>query len=308
MNYSTPQGFPTWPDASYEGRRAYCGNVVTVGAGVRGCLARGDRRIVGGTRARRRRGCHPPTRRAQRPVGAQVHEAVIHLIGERGYGNFTVGDDDFISKGAMNDVFKNFIDDSADFFVRDNCYKRRARFFAKNDALLRKATFIPVKTARSGAQRFDIALDLGIPGLSSLQAGKEMWFVRASVSKLYRLANPKSVHFELDESEHGREVARQAAETLRHACKRFLFAVASPQDLFDLTYQQRQQFRELDLWPWNELPRLELAGVMAAFLGRTADVREIDSEIRVYAEANGMVDRLPRIIENFEMAGQISKG
>lgn len=205
----------------------------------------------------------------------------------------------------MNDLLKELIDASADYLVRDNGFKRRARTFTREDALLRKVTYTPIRTARPNAQRFDIALDLGIPGLSSLQAGNELWFVRASVSKLYRMANPKRAQFELDDTDRGREVAEQAAETLRFACANFLLAVTTPDELFDLTHNQTQRFRDLDLWPWNELPRLELAGVMAAYLARTADVQQIDFRIRAYAEANGMLDQVPEIVSKIELAGKV---
>jgi hypothetical protein len=72
--------------------------------------------------------------------------------------------------------------------------------------------------------------------------------------------------------------------------------------LIELALNGADEFKRLDLWPWNELPRLELACVYLEFVGEAQKAQDVRDEALRLAGEQG-VDYFPkRLRENMQMA------
>ena len=201
-------------------------------------------------------------------------------------------------------AFDVFVDESSRFLVEGHGFERKGKVFLREDSLLRRVQYAPSRTAKADAQRFDIWIDVGVAGVSELGTGPGSDFVRASVGKIHRMSDRQNSHLEIDGSARGSEVAAAATGVLRKVCESVILPLSGPEALLDLVYVQRERFKQFDLWPWNEVPRLELAGVYAAHLGRLDVVEEVRSDLAAFAAHEGYAELLSRAYERIEVALQ----
>ncbi|NEA62369.1 hypothetical protein [Streptomyces sp. SID12488] len=167
----------------------------------------------------------------------------------------------------MSSELKPLIAQAGDFLKREYGFRVKGRIAIREDQLLRSVVFHPEKTATKGACRFDVTLNLGLPGLSSMSPTRRIYVVSASLGKISRLRDPARGRFELTGENSDTEVISNVLSLLSDLCSDFFISLPGPSDLLDLL-DNPEEFKRLDLWPWNELPRLELASVYCAFLGK----------------------------------------
>jgi hypothetical protein len=208
----------------------------------------------------------------------------------------------------MSDELKNLIVQASSLMKVEHGFTRKGRLLIREDSLLRAIAFRPEKTATKGAYRFDVTLSLGLPGLSTVTALRREWVVSASLSKLHRLRNEGSGRFELTGREEEDEgVEETVLALLSSLCAEFFLSVGEPVDLLSLVVDDPEKFKRLDLWPWNELPRLELGSVYAAFLG-LEDQAEILKENAIRCAIDGDMDyavnRVQDSVQNARAARQ----
>ncbi|MEV0175401.1 hypothetical protein AB0I00_30315 [Streptomyces sp. NPDC050803] len=201
----------------------------------------------------------------------------------------------------MNEEFKQLVSQVSDPLKRDHGFSGKGRTVIREDHLLRAVAFHPEKTAARGKYRFDVTLSLGLPGLSSVAAARREWVVSASLGKLYRLRYPGKGRFELAGDESDIEVERAVTSLLSDVCSEFLLSVPGPEELLELL-RDKGEFKRLDLWPWNELPRLELASVYCAYLGREEQANQLMEEAIQCALDGGMDYAVGRVRANVEHA------
>ncbi|MFD8970146.1 hypothetical protein ACFV0C_35025 [Streptomyces sp. NPDC059568] len=210
----------------------------------------------------------------------------------------------------MNDELKQLIGQAGDFLKREYGFRVKGRIATREDRLLRAVVFHPEKTAAEGAYRFDVTLNLGLPGLSSATASRRVWVISASLGKIYRLRNPAKGRFELTGESSDAEVCSDVLSLLSDLCSDFLMAMSNPDDLLGLL-DNPEEFKRLDLWPWNELPRLELASVYYAFLGRVELASQWKERTIQCALDGGMeyaVERVHASVEEALEAGRKTAG
>lgn len=166
----------------------------------------------------------------------------------------------------MNQEFKHLIASTVEPLKSEHGFHVKGRVAIREDELLRAVAFHPEKTATSGSYRFDVTLNLGIPGLSSVSASRREFVVTASLGKIHRLKDSGNGRLELTGGESDSAVESTVRSLLLDLCSEFLLAISEPCSLLRLL-EDENEFKRLDLWPWNLLPRLELACVYSAFLG-----------------------------------------
>ncbi|MET7931542.1 hypothetical protein ABZT43_48595 [Streptomyces sp. NPDC005349] len=167
----------------------------------------------------------------------------------------------------MSSELKPLIVQAGDFLKREYGFRVKGRIAIREDRLLRSVVFHPEKSATRGAYRFDVTLNLGLPGLSLVSASRRVHVISASLGKISRLRDSTKRRFELTGESSDDAVISDVLSLLSDLCSDFLMSMSGPSDLLDLL-DNSEEFKRLDLWPWNELPRLELASVYYAFLGQ----------------------------------------
>ncbi|WP_125937892.1 hypothetical protein [Streptomyces sp. WAC 06738] len=205
----------------------------------------------------------------------------------------------------MNEEFKQLIVGAVDPLKREHGFHVKGRVAIRMDRLLRGVVFHPEKTATRGAYRFDVTLNLGLPGLSSVSASRREFIVAASLGKLYRLRNPGKGRFELRGDGSDFEVGSVVRSLLSDLCSEFLLAISGPGELLNLL-ENEAEFERLDLWPWNSLPRLELASVYSAFLGLEEQKNQFAERAISYAREAGMEYAVARIMANVQKATHLN--
>ncbi|MGA5444272.1 hypothetical protein ACPCKW_32905 [Streptomyces griseoincarnatus] len=201
----------------------------------------------------------------------------------------------------MNKALQKLISNAIEPLKSQHGFRVRGRTVIREDRLLRAVVFHPEKTANSGAYRFDATLNLGLPGLSTVSASRREFIVAASLGKIYRLRNPGKGRFELRGDDSDSEVEFAVRSLLADLRSEFLLAISEPVDLLGLL-EDEDEFKRLDLWPWNLLPRLELACVYSTFLGMDEQAsRLVERAIRC-AREDGMEYAVARIHANVQKA------
>ncbi|TDC06139.1 hypothetical protein E1265_34950 [Streptomyces sp. 8K308] len=196
----------------------------------------------------------------------------------------------------MNGDMRQLIAKVASLMKGEYGFSKKGRLLIREDKLLRVVAFQPEKTAMEGCYRFDVTLSLGLPGLSSVTSSRREWVVSASLSKLYRLRNPGVGRFELTGDRSGdEEVEAAVLALLSDLCDEFFLSVGEPVDLLALITDDLAESKRLDLWPWNELPRLELASAYSAFLGLGDRARALQDQAIRGAIDGGMEYAVERV-------------
>jgi hypothetical protein len=184
------------------------------------------------------------------------------------------------------------------FLVEEHGFKVSRRQCIRMDGLTRIVEFSPL-FATPDAYRFEVSLDLGIPGLSEPRPVKgDRWLVRANA---HLASRAKSVYpkpeFVLRADESGIPTAPGVEVVVRRLSEDFLLRYRDPEDLYRMVCKSAlrfsrnpndtdDEFADLQLDPWNTVPRLELAAVYAAFLGFDEDAGRLLREARDSAEAH----------------------
>jgi hypothetical protein len=185
---------------------------------------------------------------------------------------------------------------AAEFLVEEHGFVLANARFTKVDQLARSVWFWPTRSAAADVYSFDVLMDVGIPELSPITSKAQEWVVRASCEKAYlRLWEPPQLNFQFQGGNYDSALEAAVLAVLRRICDDFFLRLDSRQQLFDFVERNAREFFELgmaadnefkryDLNPWNVVPRLQLAAVYAAFLGRTAAAAELSAHAIVYAE------------------------
>jgi hypothetical protein len=187
---------------------------------------------------------------------------------------------------------------AAGLLVDEFGFSRNKLRFIREDSLARSAWFVPGKHASKATYNFELILDLGLPGLSAITSAAQPWVVRASAEKVYRKRTPAPrVKFAFRDGIYGNEIESVVLEMLRVVADEFFLKLRSPDDLYEFIRSNsldflregmaaENEFKKLDLMPWNVLPRMQLAAVYAAYLGRSDDALELEQELAEYAAKN----------------------
>jgi hypothetical protein len=198
---------------------------------------------------------------------------------------------------------KRALDVVSNLLVKEFGFAKSGHFFLRTDDLLRSAVVTRSKTSIPGSYRFDVSLNLGIIGLSSSSARSSEWVVAASLDKINRMRRGTTRRFEITGIlDQDSRVELELADVLSSVCDEFLLGVDGPAELVDLVLNGQREFSRLDLWPWNELGRLELACVYLEFMGERRAVDQLQEKAIQMASANG-VDYFPdKLRKNILMA------
>lgn len=86
-------------------------------------------------------------------------------------------------------------------------------------------------------------------------------------------------------------------------CSEFFLAITGPSGLLALL-EYDDEFKRLDLWPWNLLPRLELTCVYSAFLGAEEQTNQLVERAISCARDGDMEYAVDRIRVNVRKATQ----
>jgi hypothetical protein len=103
-------------------------------------------------------------------------------------------------------------------------------------------------------------------------------------------------------AEEDSQVKARLIELLRILCDEFLLKLNGPDDLIELVLNGADEFKRIDLWPWNEIPRLELACVYLEFIGEVRKAQEIQDRAVRLAIDQGVTYFPERIRENMKKA------
>jgi hypothetical protein len=211
---------------------------------------------------------------------------------------------------------KDLVADASDLLVRGHGFTRTGRKFIREDELVRSAWFIP-----TGFGRFDLLFDLGIVGISVIlpeksarPASSERWVVRLNAMNLRPKDVPAMAWLTLTKGQYDREVRKQT----RHICERvtdeFLLKYSTVEEFYMWVRGSAleilrnpnadNEWRQLKLWPSNSTMLLELAGVYAAYLGKSDDENMLQQTALDDAIAVGVDYAVPRIIASIADAGR----
>lgn len=195
-------------------------------------------------------------------------------------------------------------------------FAARGSLLVKEDSLLRIMQVDVLQNASSpGHIRFDLLFDIGIPGLSTFTPRSRKWVLRCYGSKLPDAEGEVGGDFVLTGEPADDSVRRSATSRTRQACEEFLMRFEDRNSLYRFVRDSALQFlvdgmelqddfKRLQLHPWNALARLELAGVYASFLGLEKEADSIQEAAERFATGkNKDLDYLlPRIRENISEA------
>jgi hypothetical protein len=188
--------------------------------------------------------------------------------------------------------------------------------FTRADGLDRRVWLIPGKNASSATHPFELIFDIGMPKLRELATDAQPWVVRASAEKVYRKSTPvPRVKFIFFDGIYDDDVERVVIDVLRHVCDEFFLTMTGPEELYDLVRRNaltflwdamaaENEFKRLDLMPWNVVPRLQLAAVYAASLGHSVEASELENEIVTYAGKNRLDHLLTGIRQSIATASR----
>jgi hypothetical protein len=123
-----------------------------------------------------------------------------------------------------------------------------------------------------------VLFDLGVPGLTTVSSRAQTWVVRGSGSAI---RSDRRGHFELTGADSDLAQEEIALKTIAFGLRQLLQICTTPQDLYAMVeanamsflergMQADDEFKRLQLQPWNVVPRLELAAMYGAFLGDDA--------------------------------------
>jgi hypothetical protein len=196
---------------------------------------------------------------------------------------------------------------SGRFLAAEHGFDFARRRYTRSDGLLRSAWFRPLN-ATPDRYLFEVAFDLGIPGISEFGPRKQVYVVRANAPQT-ALAHPDypKAPFVLTADEDGRPVAPAEDEVVRRLADDFLLRHRTPADLYAMVRDSAvraveqgartdDDFGRLRLDPGNPATRLELAAVYGTFLGRDDEAAEMLTLARAYAPSHG-VDYIIPVIE-----------
>lgn len=205
------------------------------------------------------------------------------------------------------------------YLLAQHGFTLRNSRFTREDQLVRSVWFWPAKNATAQSYGFDVLLDLGIPLLSPLSDKAQEWVVRASCDKMHRkLTVAPRVKFAFQHGDYDSGVEEVVLTTLRVMCDEFFLKLQTAEDLYRFVKRNAEEFgqfgmgaenefKRFDLMPWNAVPRLELAAVYAAFLGRVDESQALRAEAVAYAEKNGIDYMIPTISANIERAAGLGR-
>ncbi|WP_157734892.1 hypothetical protein [Pseudofrankia inefficax] len=195
----------------------------------------------------------------------------------------------------------------SDLLVKECEFTKKGNLFLRRDSgLLRTAVVSRSKWSHPGSFGFDVSLNLGIAGLSSSSAARSEWVVSASLNKIHRMRTKSTVGLEISgDPDEDAGTCSELSDVLRSVSSEFLLRSSGPADLIDLVCNGVADFKRLDLWPWNELPRLELACVYLEFIGETQAAAELQTKAGEVAASSG-VDYFPsRLQKNIIKAAEM---
>jgi hypothetical protein len=209
--------------------------------------------------------------------------------------------------------FKDLVADQTQLLVLDHGFTLVGRRFIREDELIRSAWFVPGATL-PGRFRFDILFDIGIAGLSSFSSKAQLWVVRCSASQLRDIDSLPAVHLELTAGADDERLREGVRLICSYVTDNFLMRHKTAEDLYrwvcsnvieflnDPNYDN--DFRRLRLNPWNVIPRVELAAVYAAHLGRYDDAASLEAMAIDYARTHRLREAIPGIKANIAAAGR----
>lgn len=182
----------------------------------------------------------------------------------------------------MNKVIKPLADQIRNF-AKDAGFTVRGSLLVKEDSLIRTMQLDVLQNASTPERtRFDLLFDVGIPGISAFTARSRKWVLRCYGSKIPGNPEATDEDFVLTGESADTQVRQVAMSRARQACEEFLMRFEDDRSLCLFVrdnalrfategVEPHDDYRRLQLYPWNALARLELAGVYAAFLGRETD-------------------------------------
>ena len=177
----------------------------------------------------------------------------------------------------------------AGVLVTEHGFTRKGRHFLREDELLRSVVVTPSKTAAPGAYEFEVLLNLGLRGLSSSTSARREWVVMATVGKIERLRDRSAVRFELTGNDAAdSQVTARVVELVRVLAGEFLLRPVGQSDLIELVVDGADEFKRLDLSPWNVLPRLGLACVYLDFVGESERADDVQDRALRLADEQGV--------------------
>jgi hypothetical protein len=194
-------------------------------------------------------------------------------------------------------------------------FATRGSLLVKEDSLLRIIQIDVLQNSiTSESVKFDLLFDLGIPGITLYTPRSRKWVVRCYGSTLAgEVREPDD--FLLTGGPADESVRRTAVSRTRQVCDEFLMRFEDDNSLYRFVRDSTLKFlaegtelhddyRRLDLFPWNAMPRLELAGVYAAFLGLDEEADSIQEAAERFATGkNKDLDYLlPEIRQNISEA------
>lgn len=217
---------------------------------------------------------------------------------------------------AVNRAIRPLTDDIRRL-AKEAGFAARGSLLVKEDSLLRIIQVDVLQNVSSpGRIKFDLLFDLGVPGLSTFTPRSRKWVLRCYGSKLPDAEGKVDGDFVLTGGPADNSVRRSATSRTRHACDEFLMRFEDGISLYRFVRDSALQFlvdgmeleddfKRLQLHPWNALARLELAGVYASFLGLEREANSIQEAAERFATGkNKDLDYLlPRIRENISAAG-----
>jgi hypothetical protein len=215
----------------------------------------------------------------------------------------------------MSIQFKDVVASASASLTRDHGFQANGRMFTReDDELIRSVRFAPgSSTARSF--RFEVICNLGISGVSSVSPKSAEWVVSCNLSHVPASGDLPKTWFELTKGPGDDAVERNVTLICAHVFDNFLLMHESAEGMFlwvrdnALEFlgdpQADNDFKRLRLWPWNVMPRLELAGVYAAYLGRKEDAEYLESVATGYAKTHGMRHAIPVMHANIATVARI---
>lgn len=173
-------------------------------------------------------------------------------------------------------------------------FAARGSLLVKEDSLLRIIQVDMLQNSSTAESvKFDLLFDLGIPGISVYTPRSRKWVVRCYGStRAGEVREPDD--FVLTGGPADESVRRTAVSRTRQVCDEFLMRFENGTALYHFVRDSALKFlaegmelhddyMRLQLSPWNALPRLELAGVYAAFLGLDEEADSIQEAAERFA-------------------------
>jgi hypothetical protein len=187
---------------------------------------------------------------------------------------------------AVNKALKPLTDEIRKL-AKEAGFTVRGSLLVKEDSLIRTMQVDVLQNASTPERtRFDLLFDIGIPGISAFTARSRKWVLRCYGSKIPKQDEAGGADFILTGESTDAHVRQVAVSRAEQAYKEFLMRFEDGHSLYRFVRDSALQFLaegmdlhddywRLQLHPWNALPRLELAGVYAAFLGLEEDADSI---------------------------------